>query len=55
MRIVFALAAAVAVLPALTVVTCRQKCIDEETACLKRTGNKGQCGARAQQCLAKCK
>ncbi|MGE0423420.1 MAG: hypothetical protein AB7O88_14225 [Reyranellaceae bacterium] len=34
---------------------CRIKCTDEEQACLKRTGNKGQCGDRAQQCLAKCK
>ena len=35
--------------------TCRQKCMDEENACLKRTGNKGQCGDRAKQCSAKCK
>ncbi|MCC7276553.1 MAG: hypothetical protein IT561_28070 [Alphaproteobacteria bacterium] len=34
---------------------CRQKCTDEEQACLKRTGNKGQCGGKAGQCLAKCK
>jgi hypothetical protein len=35
--------------------TCRQKCIDEENACLARTGNKGQCGERAKVCVAKCK
>lgn len=35
--------------------TCRQKCMDEENACLKRTGNKGQCGERAKACAAKCK
>ena len=35
--------------------TCRQKCTDEEAACLKRTNNKGQCGQRAKICLAKCK
>ena len=35
--------------------TCRNKCNDEEQACLKRTGNKGQCGDRAKQCTDKCK
>ncbi|MBM3622995.1 MAG: hypothetical protein FJX20_20125 [Alphaproteobacteria bacterium] len=35
--------------------TCRTKCNDEEQACLQRTGNKGQCGDRAKQCLDKCK
>ena len=35
--------------------TCRSKCTDDEQACLQRTGNKGQCGSRAQECLAKCK
>ena len=35
--------------------TCRTKCNDEEQACLQRTGNKGQCGDRAKQCLEKCK
>jgi hypothetical protein len=35
--------------------TCRQKCMDEENACLKRTGNKSQCGDRAKSCAAKCK
>ena len=35
--------------------TCRQKCMDDENACLKRTGNKGQCGDRAKACAAKCK
>jgi hypothetical protein len=34
---------------------CRQKCNDEELACLKRTGNKGQCGDRAKMCASKCK
>ena len=34
---------------------CRQKCNDEEVACLKRTGNKSQCGERAKTCAAKCK
>jgi hypothetical protein len=35
--------------------TCRQKCMDAENACLKRTNNKGQCGDRAKTCNAKCK
>jgi hypothetical protein len=35
--------------------TCRQKCTDTEQACLKRTGNKSQCGNAAQACLAKCR
>ena len=35
--------------------TCRQKCMDQENACLKRTNNKGQCGNRAKTCAAKCK
>jgi hypothetical protein len=35
--------------------TCRQKCIDEEQACLRRTNNKGQCGERANICVASCK
>ena len=35
--------------------TCRQTCMDEENACLKRTGNKGQCGDRAKTCQSKCK
>jgi hypothetical protein len=35
--------------------TCRNKCIEEEQACLTRTGNKGQCGTRAKSCLEKCK
>jgi hypothetical protein len=34
---------------------CRQKCMDEENACLARTGNKGQCGDRAKTCAEKCK
>ncbi len=55
----FALAAgfAVASLPGdvAAQATCRTKCTDEEQACLKRTGNKSQCGNTAGQCLAKCK
>jgi hypothetical protein len=35
--------------------TCRSKCNDAEQACLKRTGNKSQCGNTANQCMAKCK
>ncbi len=35
--------------------TCRQKCMDEENACLKRTNNKGQCGEKAKACAARCK
>jgi len=35
--------------------TCRNKCNDEEQDCLKRTGNKGQCGTKAKDCLGKCK
>jgi hypothetical protein len=35
--------------------TCRNKCNSEEQACLSRTGNKSQCGGRAQSCAAKCK
>lgn len=34
---------------------CRQKCNDEEVACLKRTNNKSQCGDKARTCAAKCK
>lgn len=41
--------------PAAAQAQCREKCISEEQACLKRTGNKGQCGGKAGQCLAKCK
>jgi hypothetical protein len=35
--------------------SCRQKCNSEEQACLGRTGNKSQCGTRAQSCAARCK
>lgn len=35
--------------------TCRNKCNNQEQACLKRTNNKGQCGRKAQACAAKCK
>ena len=61
MRIVFAVLIAVVLMPAVTVsdaaaqATCRQKCMDEENACLKRTNNKGQCGDRARTCAGKCK
>ena len=41
--------------PAAAQATCRQKCTDEEQACLKRTFNKSQCGGKAQSCMAKCK
>jgi hypothetical protein len=41
--------------PAEAQATCRQKCMDEENACLARTGNKSQCGGRAQSCHAKCR
>jgi len=41
--------------PAQAQATCRQKCMDEENACLQRTGNKGQCGGRAQSCAANCR
>lgn len=35
--------------------TCRNKCNEQEQACLKRTFNKGQCGRKARACHAKCK
>jgi hypothetical protein len=35
--------------------TCRNKCNNQEQACLKRTNNKSQCGRKAQACMAKCK
>ena len=56
-----AIAATIAVASVATVsdvsaqATCRTKCTDTEQACLKRTGNKSQCGSAAQACLAKCK
>ena len=53
--LVFAAVPTVAVTPAAAQATCRQKCMDDENACLKRTGNKGQCGDRAKTCSAKCK
>ena len=64
MRIIFALLVVVSLVPFVAVssatdaaaqATCRQKCMDEENACLKRTGNKGQCGDRAKACSEKCK
>ncbi|MFO1087261.1 MAG: hypothetical protein U1E21_22120 [Reyranellaceae bacterium] len=48
-------ATTIAVPEACAQATCRSKCTDDEQACLQRTGNKGQCGGRAQDCLAKCK
>lgn len=41
--------------PAEAQATCRNKCNEEEQACLRRTGNKGQCGDRAKSCADKCK
>lgn len=64
MRKILAALAAVATIGAVSVAsvsnvsaqaTCRQKCTDAEQACLKRTGNKSQCGRTAQACLAKCR
>lgn len=47
--------AAVSATDASAQATCRQKCMDEENACLKRTNNKGQCGEKAKACASKCK
>jgi len=64
MRMIFALLIAASLTPVVAIAsatdaaaqaTCRQKCMDEENACLKRTGNKGQCGEKAKTCSAKCK
>jgi len=64
MRIIFALLIAASLTPVIAVssatdaaaqATCRQKCMDEESACLKRTNNKGQCGDKAKTCSGKCK
>ncbi|MGE0340584.1 MAG: hypothetical protein AB7O79_11995 [Xanthobacteraceae bacterium] len=61
MRLVFAALLAFSFMPAfggseaVAQASCRNKCNTEEQSCLKRTGNKSQCGSRAQQCLAKCK
>ena len=58
LALIAALAPAIAVTTATDVsaqATCRQKCMDEENACLKRTNNKGQCGSKAQSCASKCK
>jgi hypothetical protein len=61
MRLIFAALIAFSFMPVLSVTdaaaqaTCRNKCNDEEQACLKRTGNKSQCGNRAKTCLGKCK
>ena len=60
-RLLFALLIVCAAVPVVSTTqvaaqaTCRQKCMDDENACLKRTGNKGQCGDRAKTCHAKCK
>jgi hypothetical protein len=53
--IVCAILPAVGTTPVAAQATCRQKCMDDENACLKRTGNKGQCGDRAKTCHARCK
>jgi len=64
MRAMFAALVMLAMLPVVTIgtssnasaqATCRQKCNDQEQACLKRTSNKGQCGNQAKSCSAKCK
>ncbi len=63
MRTILAAVLMLAMIPIVSVSTasdaaaqaCRQKCNDEELACLKRTGNKSQCGDRAKTCAAKCK
>ena len=61
MRLLLAIFIACATLPVFTAsdvaaqATCRQKCMDDENACLKRTNNKSQCGSRAQTCASKCK
>jgi hypothetical protein len=61
LRLVLAAVVAAAFIPVATIsdavaqATCRQKCIDDEQACLRRTNNKGQCGERAKICVASCK
>ena len=61
MRLILALLLAFSLLPALGVsdaaaqATCRAKCTETEQACLKRTGNKSQCGSAAQTCNSKCR
>jgi hypothetical protein len=64
MRIMFALLIVVSLTPVVALTgatdvaaqaTCRQKCMDDENACLKRTGNKSQCGDRAKTCQSKCR
>ena len=63
MRTILAALIMLSLIPAVTVSmvseasaqACRQKCNDEEMACLKRTNNKSQCGDRAKTCAAKCK
>lgn len=41
--------------PASAAPSCTAKCAEEETACIKRTNNKGQCGDKAKTCTSKCK
>ena len=41
--------------PANAQATCRAACTSDENACLQRTNNKGQCGGKAQSCVAKCR
>jgi len=61
MRLIFAMLIALSFIPAFTVTdaaaqaTCRNKCNNDEQACLARTNNKSQCGNKAKTCLAKCK
>ncbi|MEI7804757.1 MAG: hypothetical protein WCI56_05460 [Hyphomicrobiales bacterium] len=63
MRTIFAALIIFSLVPVVTVSmvseasaqACRQKCNDEEIACLKRTNNKSQCGDKAKTCASKCK
>jgi len=63
MRFIFAALIALSLVPPVTLTmvsdaaaqACRQKCNNEEMACLKRTNNKSQCGNQAKACAAKCK
>lgn len=63
MRTIFATLIIFSLVPVVTVSmvseasaqACRQKCNDEEIACLKRTNNKSQCGDKAKTCASKCK
>ena len=64
MRIIFAMLIAASLAPVFTLASttdagaqpaCRAKCTDEESACMKRTNNKSQCGNTAKTCAGKCK